>query len=138
MTKSLARKVTIGSAKLSVWSGGLVAEKATVADDPQFSSQPFIQADSVKIGVEMLPLLLHREVQVRSFLLESPQIQLLRAANGTWNYSTIGGGETNQNEDTKKTFPDLTVGSVDVENGRITVGTQPGGDGWRERPEPGV
>ena len=55
LTKSLGRKVTIGKLELSVWSGGLVATNATVADDPAFSAQPFIQADSVKIGVELLP-----------------------------------------------------------------------------------
>ena len=55
LTKSLGRKVTIGKLELSVWSGGLVATNSTVADDPAFSTQPFIQADSVKIGVESFP-----------------------------------------------------------------------------------
>lgn len=126
LTKSLGRKVTVGSVKLSIWSGGMVAENATVADDPQFSSQPFIQAQTVKIQVQMLPLLLHRELQIRGFELQSPQIQLLRAPRGTWNYSSIGGGARTQDEETKKTFPDLTVGHVVVDNGRITVGTLPG------------
>src|ERR1700722_2293764 len=64
LTKSLGRKVTIGKLNLSVWSGGLVAENASVADDPAFSTQPFIQADSVKIGVEMLPLLLSKQLHI--------------------------------------------------------------------------
>jgi AsmA protein len=55
LTKSLGRKVTIGKLDLSVWTGGLVATNSTVADDPAFSTQPFIQADSVKIGVESSP-----------------------------------------------------------------------------------
>jgi hypothetical protein len=56
----------------------------------------------------------------------SPKVQLLRAANGTWNYSTIGkSAPTAQDAETKQTFPDLTVGHVTVENGRFTVGTQP-------------
>src|ERR1700691_3377617 len=57
LTKSLGRKVSIGKLELSVWSGGLVATNASVADDPAFSNQPFIQADTVKIGVELLPLI---------------------------------------------------------------------------------
>ena len=127
LTKSLGRKVTIGKLDLSVWSGGLVAENTTVADDPAFSTQPFIQAASVKIGVELLPLIFHREVRIRSFSLDSPKIQLMRAADGKWNYSTIGNNasKTNQDEDTKSTFPDLTVGHVDVVNGQITVGIAP-------------
>jgi AsmA protein len=126
LTKSLGRKVTIGKLDLSVWSGGLVATNASVADDPAFSSQPFIQADSVKIGVEILPLILSKQIRIRGFSLLSPKVQLLRAANGTWNYSTIGksGASTAQDADTKQAFPDLMVGHVTVENGRFTVGTQ--------------
>jgi AsmA protein len=131
LTKSLGRTVTIGKLELSVWSGGMVAEKVVVADDPRFSAQPFIQADSVKIKVELLTLVLSRELQIRGFALQSPKIQLLRAANGTWNYSTIGsaGGKSAQDVDTKQTFPNLTVGHVTVENGQITVGSGPGVNG---------
>src|ERR1700744_4215756 len=126
LTKSLGRKVSIGKLDLSVWSGGLVATNSTVADDPAFSTQPFIQADSVKIGVEILPLILSKQIRIRGFSLESPKVQLLRAANGTWNYSTIGKTSTTaQDADTKQTFPDLTVGHVTVENGRFSVGMQP-------------
>src|SRR6202012_5753126 len=126
LTNTLGRKVTIGKLDLSLWSGGLVATNATVADDPAFSTQPFIQADSVKIGVEILPLILSKQIRIRGFSLVSPKVQLLRAANGTWNYSTIGkSGATAQDADTKQAFPDLTVGHVTVENGRFTVGTQP-------------
>ncbi|HET6217783.1 MAG TPA: AsmA family protein [Acidobacteriaceae bacterium] len=130
LTKSLGRKVTIGKLDLSVWSGGLVATNATVADDPAFSTQPFIQADSVKIGVEILPLIFSKQIHIRGFSLQSPKVQLFRAANGTWNYSTIGkSAPTAQDADTKQAFPDLTVGHVTVENGRFTVGTQPAAGG---------
>jgi AsmA protein len=126
LTKSLGRKVTIGKLDLAVWSGGLVATNCAVADDPAFSNQPFIQADSVKIGVEILPLVFSKQLHIRGFSLVAPKVQLLRAANGTWNYSTIGkSGSSAQDADTKQTFPDLTVGHVTVENGRFTVGTQP-------------
>src|SRR6201985_927951 len=83
LTKSLGRKVTIGKLDLSIWSGGLVATNSTVADDPAFSTQPFIQADRVKIGVDIIPLILSRRLHIRGFALTSPKVQLLRAANGT-------------------------------------------------------
>ncbi len=128
LSKSLGRKVTVAKLTLSVWSGGLVAQQATVSDDPQFSQQPFIQAESVKIGVEIFPLILHREIHIRSFSLQTPKIQLLRSANGTWNYSSIGGASktTNQDPETKQAFPNLTVAHIAVVNGQITVGTGPG------------
>jgi AsmA protein len=136
LTKSLGRKVSIGKLELSVWSGGLVATNTAVADDPAFSNQPFIQADSVKIGVELLPLIFSRALHIRGFSLASPKVQLLRAANGTWNYSTIGKSTpaATQDADTKQAFPDLTVGHVTVENGRFTVGTQPAPGGAASAP----
>ena len=129
LSKSLGRKVTIGKLDLSIWSGGLLAQQATVADDPQFSQQPFIQAESVKIGVEVFPLILRREVHIRSFALQTPKIQLLRATNGTWNYSSIGSASSKagtQDAETKQAFPNLTVGHIEVNNGQITVGSGPG------------
>ena len=115
LTKSLGRKVTIGKLELAVWSGGLVATNRTVADDPAFSTQPFIQADSVKIGVEILPLVLSKQLHIRGFSLIGPKVQLLRAANGTWNYSTIGksAAPSAQDAETKQTFPDPDGGPRD-------------------------
>ena len=130
LSKSLGRKVTIGKLNLSVFSGGLVAENAVVADDPTFSQQAFLQADTVKIGVEVLPLVLHKDVKIRGFELQGPKINLIRHADGKWNYSSIGNtGARKQDAETQSTFPDLTVGHVQVENGRITVSVQQGGAG---------
>src|ERR1700722_4275830 len=130
LTKSLGRKVTIEKVDLSVLSGSLKAVNTVVADDPRFSSQPFIQAETLKIGVELFPLIFSKQVIIRGFSMESPKIQLLRAANGTWNYSTIGtGGPQTQSEESKQAFPNLTVGEVNIENGQITVGAGPGTSG---------
>jgi len=131
LTKSLGRQVTIGKVNLSVLTGSLVAENTVVADDPRFSTQPFIQADTLKIGVEIFPLIFSKQVIIRGFSMQSPKIQLLRAANGTWNYSTIGNNsqQTSQSEETKQAFPNLSVGEVNIENGRITVGAGPGTSG---------
>lgn len=131
LSQSLGRKVTIGKLNLSVFSGGLVAENAVVADDPRFSSQPFLQADTVKIRVDMLPLLLHKQVVIHGFSMTAPKIQLLRATDGTWNYSTIGATNKagTQTQEQKETFPNLSVAEVNVENGRITVGPGPGVSG---------
>lgn len=127
MSKSLGRKVTLGKVNLAIWRGGLVAENAIVADDPAFSTQPFLQASSVKIGVEVLPLILHREIHVRGFDLDGPKISLLRGPNGTWNYSSIGGAKTEApSSEQNSMIPNLTVGHVTVTNGQLMVGAGPG------------
>jgi AsmA protein len=124
LTTSLGRKVTLGKLDLSVFSGSLVAENATLADDPAFSTQPFLQASKVKIGIEILPLILSREIHITGFDIDSPKITLLRAANGTWNYSTIGSAQqnTSANKDSSSLIPNLTVGHVAITNGQLTVG----------------
>jgi hypothetical protein len=127
LTTSLGRKVTLGKLDLSVLFGSLVAENAVIADDPAFSNQPFLQAAKVKIGIEMIPLILSREVHVTGFDLDSPKINLIRAANGTWNYSTIGSAQQNasSNKESSSMIPNLTVGHVAVTNGQLTVATAP-------------
>ena len=83
------------------------------------------------IKVELLPLIFNKELVIRGFKMESPKIQLLRAANGTWNYSTIGANsqQVSQSAETKQALPNLTVGEVEIEDGRITVGAGPGATG---------
>jgi len=127
LSSSLGRKVTLGKLDLSVWSGSLVAQNATVADDPAFSSQPFLQAALVKINVEMLPLILSRQIHITGFAIDAPRITLLRAANGTWNYSSIGSAAQKKPATAKEsdtTIPNLTAGHVKVSKGQMTVGIE--------------
>jgi AsmA protein len=127
LTTSLGRKVMLGKLDLSVLTGNLVAENATLADDPAFSTQPFLEASKVKIGIEMFPLIFSREIHITGFAIDSPKITLLRAANGTWNYSTIGSAQQNTaaNKDSSTLIPNLTVGHVSITNGQLTVGITP-------------
>jgi AsmA protein len=127
LTTSLGRKVTLGKLDLSVLTGNLIAENAVVADDPAFATEPFLQASKVKIGIEMIPLLLNREIHITGFAIDTPRINLLRAANGTWNYSTLGRAQqnTNASKDSSTLLPGLTVGRINITNGQITVGVTP-------------
>jgi AsmA protein len=127
LTNSLGRKVILGKLDLSVLTGNLVAENATIADDPAFSTQPFLQASKVKIGIEMIPLLLSRQIHVTGFSIDSPKINLLRAANGTWNYSTIGRAQQNTaaTKESSTLIPNLTVNRVAISNGQVTVRITP-------------
>jgi len=126
LSTSLGRKVTLGKLDLSVFSGSLVAENTSLADDPAFSTQPFMTVSKVKIGIEMIPLIISREIRITGFSLDSPKINLIRAANGTWNYSTIGSAQKNApTKDSSSIIPNLTVGHVTVTNGQLTVGALP-------------
>jgi hypothetical protein len=127
LSESVGRKVTLGKLDLSVLSGSLVAQSSTVSDDPAFSNQPFLQTGTVKINIEMIPLIFSREIHINGFSIDSPKINLLRKANGTWNYSSIGNAhqKTANSKESASMIPNLTVGEVTLTNGQMTVGIEP-------------
>jgi AsmA protein len=127
LSNSLGRPVQLGHLDFSLFSGSLVAESPSIADDPAFGNQPFLTAKNVRIGVEMGPLLFHRELHITGFTIEQPKISLIRAENGTWNYSSIGseGKRKAPTAETNNLVPNLTVSRIDIKNGALTVGTLP-------------
>lgn len=88
---ALGRKVTLGNLSLSILSGSLSAENLAIGDDPRFSPSPFVAAKSVKVGVDLMPLIFSKKLNVTSVAIEQPQVTLLRNAAGQWNYSSLGG-----------------------------------------------
>ena len=88
---ALGRKVQVGNLSLSLLSGSLSAENLAIGDDPKFSSSPFLTAKSLKVGVEIIPLIFSKAVNVTGITIDSPQVTLLRNAAGRWNYSSLGG-----------------------------------------------
>jgi AsmA protein len=66
----------------SPFQGSLIAKDLSVGDDPNFSAAPFLTAKEVRIGVLLRPLIFSHKVNLQSFQIKSPQITLIRAANG--------------------------------------------------------
>ena len=64
-----------------------------IADDPVFSSKPFLTVPSVQVAVQWRPLLQWR-IEVERVLVESPIVQVIRSKNGILNTSTIGNVST--------------------------------------------
>jgi AsmA protein len=90
LTNALGRKVTVGNLSLSLWSGSLAADNIAIADDPAFSNAPFVKADALNVGVNMIPLIMSKTLEVREITLTRPQVTLLRTPSGKWNFSSIG------------------------------------------------
>src|SRR3984957_8652239 len=123
LSSALGRKVTLGKLSFSVFSGSLVADNISIADDPALSSKPFFQAQSLHIGVEVGPLLFHRRLLVTSLVADSPSINLVHNPQGAWNFSDIGRTAPSRTQDSQKesVLPNFTVGEIKVENGTATV-----------------
>jgi AsmA protein len=123
LSAALNRAVHIGKLEASIWSGGAAASDISIADDPAFSKGPFLRASSVKIGVELLPLIFSKQLKVTSVTVEKPEITLLRNAAGKWNYSTLGGATAKSApEPTSKSAPEVSVGKLKIADGTVRVG----------------
>jgi len=123
----LGRQVTVGNLSLSIFSGSVVAENIAIGDDPAFSKSPFVTAKSLKVGIELMPLIFSKQLNVTDITLEAPQITLLRTASGKWNFSSIGGGASGQKapESAKAGEsgpPNFSVAKLNVDDGKLSVG----------------
>jgi AsmA protein len=127
---ALGRKVQLGNLSLSLISGSLAAENLSIGDDPKFSSAPFLTAKSLKVGVEMLPLIFSKTLNVTGVAIDSPQVTLLHNPAGEWNSSSLGGSsaksEAKQAPPPKTSAPsgaeELSVKKLELTNGSIIVG----------------
>src|SRR5260370_38318507 len=90
LQSSLGRRVVIGDLELSLIAGGISAKDISIADDPNYSLQPFLKAKSLDVGVELLPLIFSHSLHVNSATLREPELHLVRASGGKWNFSSLG------------------------------------------------
>ncbi len=134
LTTTLGRSVKLGDLSLSLFSASLIAKDLSVADDPNFNAGPFLTAKEIRIGLLLRPLIFSRKVKVHSFQIISPQITLIRAVNGTWNFSSIGrlpagggiaGAVSRISKGSATEFPLLTVGRIVIEDGRVVIASIP-------------
>src|SRR5258708_23535926 len=92
LSDALGRPVKVGKLTLSLLSGGVSADDISIADDPAFGKSPFVQAKSLKVGVEMMPLIFSKTLNVTELTLNQPEISLVKSENGqNWNFSSLGG-----------------------------------------------
>src|SRR5882762_1385681 len=91
LSTALGRQVKVGNLTFSLLSGGVTADDISIADDPAFSKTPFVQAKSLKVGVELVPLIFSKTLNVTDLVLDQPSISLVRSVDcEKWNFSSIG------------------------------------------------
>jgi AsmA protein len=128
---ALGRKVQLGNLSLSLISGSIAAENLSIGDDPKFSSSPFLTAKSLDVGVEMIPLIFSKTLNVTGVTIGSPQVILLHNAAGQWNYSSLGGSATKSKAKeapgAKSTgmaeAADISIKKLALKDGSIIIGS---------------
>ena len=125
LSAALGREVTLGNLKLSLMSGSVTASDLSIADDLAFSKTPFLKASSLDVGVEVMPLILSRRLNVTGITIDQPQIDLVQNSQGMWNFSSIG-AKTDAAAPAASTSssgaaPDLSVKAIKISDGKITL-----------------
>ncbi len=128
LSAALNRPVHIGKLDASLLSGGASASDITIADDPAFNKDPFLKAASVKVGVQLMPLIFSKQLKVTSLTIQKPDITLLKNAAGKWNYSTLGATEQAQKTAPEPSgkAPDISVDKFEIAGGTVRVGHSSG------------
>ena len=134
LSAALGRPAKVGNLSLSILSGSVGADQLSIADDPKFSQAPFIQAKSLKAGVELIPLIFSKQLNITHILIDQPEITLLRNKEGVWNFSSLGGSrEAAKNQPAAKPSGapasgapgSLSVARLELTDGKLSVGTIP-------------
>jgi AsmA protein len=147
LSAALNRQVHIGKLDASLLSGGASASDISIADDPAFSKDPFLKASSVKVGVQLMPLIFSKQLKITSLTIQKPDITLLKNAAGKWNYSTLGAtAQKTEPEPPGKApepsgkapepsgkAPDVSVEKFEIAGGTVRVGHSSGHEPGRPR-----
>src|SRR5580692_441825 len=124
---ALGRTVKVGNLSFSLLSGSVSGNDISIADDPAFSKTPFVQAKSLKVGVELFPLIFSKALNVTELTLNQPEISLVHSENGEkWNFSSLGNktaptSATPAQPATPPSNPNLSVAKLNVRDGRLTA-----------------
>ncbi len=88
LQKRLNRPVQLGQMSLGVFPIRVQIANVVIGDDPSFhDTMPFAQVDELDLSVKLFPLL-GGNVEIDSLNAKHPKIELIRNAQGVWNFST--------------------------------------------------
>jgi AsmA protein len=123
LEKRLDRRVALGDMHLGLFPPRFQLQNLSIADDPKFNdAKPFVEAQELDVSVKLLPLL-HRSVEISSVKLQRPSVELIKDAQGAWNFSTIGAPQKSAPSQNKQQF---SLGELAVQDGQVAITDQQG------------
>src|SRR5579872_6297266 len=124
LSTALGREVTLGNLRLKILAGEVTADDLSVAEDPAFGKPAFLRAKSLHVGVEIWPFLFSRKLIVTDLNIDQPEVALVQAPSGDWNFSSLGGRSkaARAGSPSSARMPlDLSVKLVKISNGRLSL-----------------
>ena len=120
----LGRDVRLGTIGLSVVPVfGLQVDDVAVAARPGEGEGDLLTLRSLRIGARLMPLLKKR-LEVTSIVLVEPAINLVRDADGNWNFDLGAGGDASEEggqDGRARRRPEVTVDAIRVTGGSFSV-----------------
>jgi AsmA protein len=105
LEQRLVRKVTLGDMKLKLIPPRFRVQNLAIADDPAFATErPFVQTQQLDVSVRLFPLL-KGDVEIDSVELQRPSVELIKNAQGTWNFSSLVGSSQSSNQGGQQSSP---------------------------------
>ena len=134
LSQTLGRQATVEKAGLNLsLRQGLVVDimGISLADDAQFSKEAFVRVQHIHCGVSLLPFLTKQQIAVTSIEIQSPELRIIRHADGVSNYESIieatkpketpggvsAGATPQKNADVS--FPKILVSSFAINNAKV-------------------
>ena len=95
LQQKLHREVKLGEMGLKLFPFSIRVSNAEIGEDPRFNTgRPFASTQQLAVSAKLLPLLRH-DIQVNSVELVDPKIELVRNAQGVWNFASLQQPSTN-------------------------------------------
>src|SRR5947209_11593590 len=121
LSAALGSSVSIGKIQASLFSGGAEASNIVIKDDPAFNKGPFLQASSLQIGLEWMPLIFSRQIKVTSLTIKNPEVLLVKNNAGKWNFSSMGNAPAQAKSQPNPGKTEISVAKLQVEDGKIRI-----------------
>jgi AsmA-like protein len=89
LQQKLHRQVKLGDMSLKLIPFSISVSDAEIGEDQRFNTgRPFASTQQLAVSAKLLPLLRH-DIQVNSVELVDPKIELVRNAQGVWNFASL-------------------------------------------------
>jgi len=136
LEQHLNRKIELGNMGLRLFPPSFRVTYLSISDDPRFNnSRPFVQTEDLSVSVKLLPLL-SKSVQIDSLTLQRPSVELIKNAQGVWNFASLGRdapGESRTRHTPAGTVPSssssstsgeqeqLSLAELEIEDGQVAI-----------------
>ncbi len=122
LEQQLDRKVTLGNMELGLFPLRFRVYNLAIADDPRFGTRAFVQTQELSVSVDLLPLL-SKSVQINSLALERPSVEMIKNAEGVWNFASIG-QKTPAAAPSSSSQQQFSLGELAINDGVVAITDQ--------------